>query len=123
MDEGDFKAAQPLLRSALAIDQRSLGQQHPAVALDLSNLGSLYLNLGSFAEAESLFRQALAIDEKNLAPDDPRLAVTLNNLGAVIKAQARYEEAEGFYQRSGPWGSSNARWAQIIRARRLRLEI
>ena len=61
-----YEMAEPLMRRALAIDERSLGADHPNVARDLSNLAQLLKDTNRLAEAEPLMRRALAIDEKSL---------------------------------------------------------
>ena len=63
--------AEALLRRALAIDERILGPDHPAVARDLVNLAVLLQDGGRLAEAEALVRRALAIDERIYGPDHP----------------------------------------------------
>ena len=64
-------------RRALAIDERTYGQDHPNVARDLNNLAALLWDTKRFVEAEPLFRRALAISEKCYGADHPQwLAVS-----------------------------------------------
>jgi hypothetical protein len=49
------------MRRALAIDERSFGNDHPEVATDLNNLASLLQATNRLAEAEPLMRRALLI--------------------------------------------------------------
>jgi hypothetical protein len=51
--------AEPIMRRALAIDERSFGPGHPRVARDLYNLSQVLWDLNRLAEAESLLRRAL----------------------------------------------------------------
>ncbi len=51
------------MRRALSIDERSLGPDHPNVAVGLNNLAQLLKATNRLAEAEPLMRRALAIDE------------------------------------------------------------
>jgi tetratricopeptide (TPR) repeat protein len=60
---------QPLYKRALAIDEKALGPEHPAVAIRLSNLATLYNDQGRYAEAEPLYKRALAISEKVFGPE------------------------------------------------------
>ena len=53
--------AEPLLRSALAIDEASYGAAHPRVATDLNNLAGLLQATNRLGEAEPPMRRALAI--------------------------------------------------------------
>ena len=64
--------AEPLMRRALAIDEKSFGPEHPNVAMGLNNLAQLLQDTNRLAEAEPLMRRALAIDEKSFGPDHPR---------------------------------------------------
>jgi tetratricopeptide (TPR) repeat protein len=100
MDAGDYAGAEPLFRRALAIDEKALGPDHPAVATDLNNLALLLQNKGDYAGAEPLFRRALAIREKALGPNHPDVATDLNNLALLLKAKGDYAEAEPFLQRA-----------------------
>jgi hypothetical protein len=55
------KEAEPLYRRALAIDERSLGPDHPNVATDLNNLAELLRATNRPQEAEPLSRRSLEI--------------------------------------------------------------
>jgi tetratricopeptide (TPR) repeat protein len=60
---GDYAAAEPLLRQALAINRKALGEDHPNVALTLCNLTWLCVATGRGAEALELMTQAAVIDD------------------------------------------------------------
>jgi tetratricopeptide (TPR) repeat protein len=89
-----YAEAEPLMRRALAIDEQSLGPDHPDVAIDLNNLAQLLQATNRLAEAEPLMRRALAIDEQSLWPDHPNVAIHLNNLALLLQATDRLAEAE-----------------------------
>ncbi len=74
-----YAQAEPLYQRALAIDEKALGPEHPAVATGLNNLALLYYAEGKYTEAEPLFRRALAIAEKALGPEHPQVATSLNS--------------------------------------------
>jgi hypothetical protein len=57
------------MRRALAVFERSLGQEHPVVATALNNLALLLRDTNLFGEAEPLLRRALRIDEASYGPD------------------------------------------------------
>jgi class 3 adenylate cyclase/tetratricopeptide (TPR) repeat protein len=97
---GDYGAAVPLLKRALAILEKALGADHPDVARCLSNLATIYRNQARYAEAESLFIRALAILERSLGPDHPDIARRLSNLATIYRNQARYAEAESLFIRA-----------------------
>ena len=92
--------AEPLLRRALAIDEKRYGSQHPEVATVLNNLAHLLQATNRPAEAEPLMRQALAIDEKSYGPQHPEVAIDLNNLALLLAATNRLDEAEPLMHRA-----------------------
>ena len=93
-------AAEPLLRRALAIDEKSFGLDHPNVAVDLSNLALLLQATNRVAEAEPLYRQSLAINEKSFGPSHPDVALRLNNLALLLQSTNRPGEAEPLLRRA-----------------------
>jgi tetratricopeptide (TPR) repeat protein len=95
-----FTEVGPLYQRSLAIREKALGPEHPAVATSLNNLAELYRNQGRYAEAEPLYQRSLAILEKALGPDHLNVATSLNNLALLYNNQWRYAEAEPLYQRS-----------------------
>ena len=89
-----------MLCRSLAIGEKSLGRDHPHVAIDLNNLALLLQDTNRVTEAEPLMRRALEIDEESLGPDHPNVAVTLNGLAFLYSNQGKYEEAEPLLKRS-----------------------
>ena len=92
--------AEPLFRRALAIDEASVGPDHPDVARDLNNLAELLRDTNRLKEAEPLCRRALGIDEASYGPDHPNVAIRLNNLAELLRATNRLAEAEPLYRRA-----------------------
>jgi tetratricopeptide (TPR) repeat protein len=92
--------AEPLMRRALAIDERSYVIDHPDVAIRLSNLAQLLKATNRLAQAEPLMRRALAIDEKSCGGDHPRTAIELNNLAQLLQVTNRLAEAEPMMRRA-----------------------
>src|ERR1700730_17511119 len=64
--QGQYAQAEPLIRQALAIREKALVPDHPAVAESLNNLALLSKQLGRYGEAEALFRRSVAIRENAL---------------------------------------------------------
>jgi tetratricopeptide (TPR) repeat protein len=56
-----LKEAEPLMERALEIDKKSLGEDHPDVAIDLNNLAGLYKATGRYKEAEPLAERTIVI--------------------------------------------------------------
>ena len=97
---GDYAKAEPLYQRALAIREKSLGPEHPDVAVSFNNLAILYSGLGDYAKAESLHQRALAIHEKSLGPEHPDVATALNNLAILYIYLGDYAKAEPLQQRA-----------------------
>jgi hypothetical protein len=88
-DTNHLTEAEPLMRRALAIDEKSYGPDHPEVARDLNNLSELLRATNRLAEGEPLLRRALAIVEASLGPDHPNVARVRSNLAALEAALAK----------------------------------
>ncbi len=96
----EWGQAEPLMRRALDIDEKSYGSEHPNVARGLNNLAQLLQDTNRLAEAEPLMRRALQIDEKSYGSDHPNVARDLNNLAQLLKATNRLAEAEPLMRRA-----------------------
>jgi len=68
--------------------ERSLGTQHPDVAVPLGGLAAAMWALGRLEEALPLLQRALAISERTLGPDHPSTATVRSNLGRLTTAIA-----------------------------------
>ena len=90
---GKFAEAEPLMRRALAVDERTFGPNHPNAATCLNNLAALLHDTNRLEEAESLYRRALAIDEQSFGAGDSRVATCLNNLAQLLQTINRTDEA------------------------------
>jgi len=69
--QSQFAQAALFYERALAIQEKTLGPDHPDVATSLNNLARLYDNQGQYAQAEPLFKRALAIREKDFGVPSP----------------------------------------------------
>ncbi|HEY5504960.1 MAG TPA: tetratricopeptide repeat protein, partial [Sedimentisphaerales bacterium] len=99
-ENADYQEAEPMYKRALAIDEASLGKDHPNVATDLNNLAALYKATNRFSKAEPLMKRALAIDEVSFGKDHPNVARDLNNLAQLYQATNRLAEAEPLMKRA-----------------------
>ena len=88
-----YSEAEPLNKRSLAIREKALGPDHPAVGTSLNNLAALYFKQGRYADAEPLFRRSLAIWERALRPHHPNIANSLNHLTELYWSQGRYADA------------------------------
>jgi tetratricopeptide (TPR) repeat protein len=85
-------------KQAMAIREKALGPDHPAVAASLASLAAVYTARGHYAQAEPLLKRALAISEKTLGPNHPATANILDDyadaLGNARKDSASLAEAK-----------------------------
>jgi nephrocystin-3 len=99
-DKGDYDAAEPLFRRALAIEEQVLGTQHHNTATSMANLATLLHNKGNYDEAETLYRRALGIHEQVLGTQHPDTATSLNNLAMLLRDKRDYDGAEPLCRRT-----------------------
>ncbi len=93
VESGRFDRAEPLLREAVALLERSFGGGDPRLAEPVSRLGDAALYLGRPADAEPLYERALALREHSLAADDPEVGIALTDLCVVRIELDRLDEA------------------------------
>ena len=92
--------AEPLMQSALEIDEIALGERHPTVAINLNNLAMLLRDTNRLEEAEPLLRRAQEITEAALGERHPNVAIRLNNLAILLQETNRPKEAEPLLRRA-----------------------
>ncbi len=85
-------------REALAIRIEVLGERHPEVGGQLSDLAVLHFAAGEPKAALPLATRALAIRRETLGERHPRYASTLNNLAALREALGDHEAALAGYE-------------------------
>jgi len=95
-----YSETENLFRKALAIQERTLGPDHPATANTLNNLSTYLDRRGRPQEAEPLQRRALAILEKRLGPLHPDTAAMLTTLAVMLDRQGKLTEAEALYRKA-----------------------
>lgn len=96
---GEYDAAEPLARRALAIREK-LDNASADVAQSLQNLAIVHYHQGRVAETISLLTRALVISEQTYGCDHPNVAHALNNLANVYTTQASLAEAEVLHLRA-----------------------
>jgi eukaryotic-like serine/threonine-protein kinase len=92
--------ARTLGEETLEAKRRVLGEEHETTLATMSNLSSVYVDLGMLSEAEALRRKDLEISERVLGPDHPDTLVSIANIGALLRRQGKYDEAIVFLERS-----------------------
>jgi tetratricopeptide (TPR) repeat protein len=99
-ERGRYAESEPLLEQTLALREKTLGPEHPDVAVTINNLAELYRSRGWYAKAEPFYERALAIRKKALGPLNPDLATSFNNLARLYRFQGQYGRAEPLYEQA-----------------------
>jgi tetratricopeptide (TPR) repeat protein len=100
MQRARYAEAEPLLRKAMTICERVLGEDDSDTTTSYNNLALNLDDQGKYAEAEPLYRKALAIQEKVLGEDHPHTASSYNNLAANLNDQGKHAEAELLFRKA-----------------------
>jgi len=89
-----YPDAEQAFGQALMLDVKALGAQHPQVALDLMNLGSVDALEGKYPDAEQLFGKAMAVEQKASSPDQAVIATIEQDLGSLYRDEGKYPQSE-----------------------------
>ena len=89
---GNYSSAEKLLREAVALQEQTLGSQHPDLANTLNNLGVVCEMTDNPIDAEHYFRRAYTIATATLAPDHPFVVTSRKNLHDFCAARGRPTE-------------------------------
>jgi tetratricopeptide (TPR) repeat protein len=98
--EGDYGGALAAFKSALVVEERLVGSDHPKVATRVNNIGSVLHDQGDYDGALEAFRRALEIDEKAFGPDHPDVAICVNNIGSLLVRMGKPDEAMPYFCRA-----------------------
>jgi tetratricopeptide (TPR) repeat protein len=96
---GENEQALAFHERALAIRERTLGPEHPAVASSYGNLALSHDGMGDYVKARELFERTLALAEKVLGPEHPMVADTLDNLAGYDRDIGDYAKAKAMHAR------------------------
>ena len=77
---GNYSSAEELLREAAALQEQTLGPDHPDLANTLNNLGIVCEMTDNPIDAEHYFRRAYSIATAALSPDHPFVVTSSKNL-------------------------------------------
>jgi eukaryotic-like serine/threonine-protein kinase len=92
--ELQWALAKQTYERALEIDRRILGDDHPRIAMRLSNLADIAQSTGDLKLAETLLRDAIRRDEKAYGDVHPETGAAQGNLGLLLQGEGRMTEAE-----------------------------
>ncbi len=99
-DQGALEDALALHEDALARRRIVLGDDHPDVAVNLSQMAVLNVKLERYAAAEAAAREALALRLRVLGPSHARVATSYNQLAQVAYARAAWADAIDAYEQA-----------------------
>ncbi len=100
----EYEDIETLLLSALYIQEKHLGAEHPETALTLHELASIYLAQDNKQQAEPLYQRLLELSKKD--PDKqmeekfPHLSSAIEGLRSFLYDPPSYEQLETLFQRS-----------------------
>lgn len=95
---GSAERAEPLLRKALAMQERSTGIASPATAEVLLDLSSLLVEEGKPAMAEQEAKRALEIFHRTDGADSEAVSRSETRLATALARQGRYKEAQPLFE-------------------------
>jgi tetratricopeptide (TPR) repeat protein len=98
--KGQRRAAESMYAEALQIDEKMLGENHPRVASDLTNVGIQLLLEHKPGGAIPLFARSAQIQENTFGPKDIRVARAERLIGLAYSRCRELPEAEEAYRKA-----------------------
>ena len=99
-EKDKYDEALPLLIQARASAERSVGPDHPFIAMLLDNLSKIYLIKGQTTDSEPLLQRSLRIREKSTGADSLETSQSTFNLGDFYQMTGDFQKAGMFYERA-----------------------
>ena len=90
--------AEPILREALAMQNRLYGGPHPTSDETKRQLAELLADLRQFEEADSLYQEVIESRTRMMGPDHYELGSTWNSYGHLLSAKGDVEGAMSAYR-------------------------
>ena len=84
-DRAQYAEAEIFYQRAIAIGEKTLGLEHPDLAVWLNNLALLYVEQGKYVEAEPLYQRAIAINEKVFGPTHHNTILFRKNYEGLLR--------------------------------------
>ena len=116
---GELERAAALFEQAASLKERSVGKEHPDVAISLDGLAWALISLDRPAEALSAANRAVAIHAAHTSQDGLMLANALSNQGRVLLALGRKSEARAAFETAlrtvdGPYRGADRALAETV---------
>ena len=99
LENGLYSPAEPLLRQALEMRGRILGDEHPSTLLSVNNLAMLLYRKGDYAGARPLNEQVLETQERLFGKEHSDTLRSVSNLALLLHSQEGCAGARQFYER------------------------
>lgn len=96
----EYTGAKAAYQRAIRIDEIIFGFDHPNIARDVNNLGSVLHVLGDYEGAKEAYERALEIDMRAFGSNNPKVAIRTNNLGMVLKEMGDFEAAQIAFEKA-----------------------
>ncbi|HEY7376392.1 MAG TPA: protein kinase, partial [Polyangia bacterium] len=97
---GEFQKARELTEASVALREKTVGPQHPDVAVGLTMLAVMWMACDRPDAALKAATRAIDIFRQHGDPEGFQIAVTLSDQGDALNALGRYADAERAYQES-----------------------
>ncbi|MGN0187294.1 MAG: tetratricopeptide repeat protein, partial [Paludibacteraceae bacterium] len=95
--QGEYNNAIDYISLAADLQKKVNGEQHPAYATSLNNLGVLYDDMGDYGKAERYYLESLSIKKSVYGEQHPAYTTSLNNLCSLYDKMGDYVKAEPYY--------------------------
>ncbi len=99
-DIAQYESAVSYYDTAMTIQKKILGKNHPFIAMILLNRANSYDSIGNLDSAIASDNKALDIFKKTFGEYHPYIAHLYNNLGVYYKSFGDYENAINYYKKS-----------------------
>jgi len=98
--QAHYTDAEPFLKRAIALQEKSIGGEHVNMATTLEVLAAVYADLQRYSQAESLYRRVIAIRERTDPDLNLDLAETATNFAEVLRRMRQPDEAAKWESRA-----------------------
>eukprot|EP00906_Rhabdomonas_costata_P020401 RCo029691 len=96
--KGMLAEAEVLFTESLKIRKQHLGEEHPEVAVSMSNLADVHRVQGRYSAAGPLYEESLRIFNQSRIGDQSKRAATMCNLATLYRNQGKFSAAEPLFQ-------------------------
>jgi len=98
--QAHYTDAEPLLKRAIALQEKAIGEDHVNMAVTLEHLAALYTDMQRYTQAESLYKRTIAIHERNRPDENLELAATASHFAELLRRMRQPADAEKWQARA-----------------------